>query len=476
MKLNLPAFGDSKVLVAGDVLLDRYWHGETARVSPEAPVPVVRVIEEETRAGGAGNVALNIRQLGGRVSLFGLAGEDDSGNNLSALLRAGGVDAELIKTRHATITKLRVISRHQQLIRLDFENGVDSDAAETLAQHFKRRLKGVQVAVLSDYGKGALPDPQALIEAARNADVPVLVDPKGRDFSRYRGADLLTPNLAEFEAVAGACDSPAVLTERAHAMIEQLQLKALLLTRGDQGMSLIRLDEEPIHMPTRAREVFDVTGAGDTVIGVLACALAAGADLVQAAGIANLAAGIVVGKLGTAGVTPHELRRALHESEETGYGMLDSDDLLQAVHDARAHGERIVFTNGCFDIIHAGHVAYLNDIRALGDRLIVAVNDDDSVRRLKGDTRPIHSLEDRMAVLAGLSAVDWVVPFSEDTPVELIDKIKPDVLAKGGDYRPEEIAGFASVTERGGEVVVVEHREGRSTSSTIERIKNRISS
>lgn len=472
MKLHLPSFNDARVLVAGDVLLDRYWHGATSRISPEAPVPVVHVRSEEERAGGAGNVALNLRALGAPTALLGLAGRDSDADRLQALLDDAGVEGRLIRSPEMpTITKLRVISRHQQLIRLDFEDGYPDAMAAELADAFEAALLKARVVVLSDYSKGALRYAPRMIEVARRAAVPVLVDPKGQDFTRYRGATLITPNLSEFEAVAGRCASLDDLVERGMSLIDELALEGLLVTRGEDGLSLLRRGEAPLHMPARAREVYDVTGAGDTVIAVFAATLAAGGDRPSAAALANVAAGIVVGKLGTATASPHELRRALHESEEGGYGIMDRRTIGQAVSDAKAHGERIVFTNGCFDILHAGHVAYLNEIRRLGDRLVVAVNDDDSVRRLKGAGRPINRLEDRMSVLAGLSAVDWVVPFSEDTPRDLIAELTPDVLAKGGDYRPEDIAGAAEVEAAGGRVVVVDYREGKSTSALLTRIR-----
>lgn len=472
MNLHLPTFGDAHVLVAGDVLLDRYWHGGTSRISPEAPVPVVRVTGDEERAGGAGNVALNVRALGAAATLMGITGEDEDAGRLGRLLERAGVKADMVTVAgHPTTTKLRVISRQQQLIRLDFEDGFPAAAAETLAQRFTAAVGGARVVVLSDYGKGALARIPAFIGAAREAGVPVLVDPKGTDFDRYRGATLITPNLSEFEAVVGRCPDIEQVEERGAALIRDLGLEALLVTRGEHGLTLLRADAAPLHMPARAREVFDVTGAGDTVIAVLGACLAAGSSLSEAAATANVAAGIVVGKLGTATASPHELRRALHEADEGGYGVMTRETVGQAVSDARAHGERIVFTNGCFDILHAGHVAYLNEVRRLGDRLVVGVNDDDSVRRLKGEGRPLNPLEDRMAVLAGLAAVDWVVPFGEDTPLELIRALEPDVLAKGGDYRAEDIVGFDAVTATGGRVVVVEYREGRSTSGLIEKIR-----
>jgi len=297
----------------------------------------------------------------------------------------------------------------------------------------------------------------------------VLVDPKSRDFGVYRGASIVTPNLAEFEAVVGGCRDEQEVVGKGNALIARYDFEALLITRGEHGMTLLRRGSVPQHLPARAREVYDVTGAGDTVISVLAAALAAGEDLAQATALANLAAGIVVGKLGTATVSVPELRRALHQDGVMARGILSESQLLAAVEQSRGRGETLVMTNGCFDILHAGHVAYLAEARRLGDRLIVAVNDDESVRRLKGAARPVNALDHRMAVLAALQCVDWVVPFGEDTPERLICRVKPDVLAKGGDYRAEQVAGSACVTAAGGKVAILPYHHGHSTTSIIDR-------
>ncbi len=331
-------------------------------------------------------------------------------------------------------------------------------------------MAGAGAVVLSDYGKGALTDVGRMIELCREKQVPVLVDPKGRDFDKYRGATLLTPNQGEFEAVAGSCASDAELAARGWQMVEDLDLTALLVTRSEKGMMLLETGNEPLFLSTQAREVFDVTGAGDTVIATLAGALASGQSLASASALANIAAGLVVRKIGVATVTPGEIQVALHQRGQGGRGLVSRDELLVLVGEARARKERIVMTNGCFDILHAGHVAYLEEAKSLGDRLIVAVNDDDSVRRLKGESRPINALEDRMLVLAGLAAVDWVVPFVDDTPGELIAAVLPDVLVKGGDYQPEQIAGGKEVLENGGEVRVLSFRDGHSTSRIIDKL------
>jgi D-beta-D-heptose 7-phosphate kinase/D-beta-D-heptose 1-phosphate adenosyltransferase len=474
MKMAVPSFDRGRILVVGDVMLDRYWHGATSRISPEAPVPVVHVGKSEERPGGAANVALNTAVLGSRTRLLGVTGDDEAAVSLEAQLGAAGIDCRFQKLANTpTVTKLRVISRHQQLIRLDFEDRFqDIDTGRLLAE-FHSGLTDCDVVVLSDYGKGTLVDITELIAAACRAGKPVLVDPKAPDFSRYRGASVVTPNLAEFELASGPCADEQALREAGRDLLARYGIKALLLTRGEQGMTLLRNDVAPLHLPAETREVFDVTGAGDTVIAVLAAALAAGADLPAATALANLAAGIVVGKLGTASVSLPELQRAVQRGPRAGYGELTREQLLVAVADARECGERIVMTNGCFDLLHAGHVACLRQARRLGDRLIVAVNDDASVARLKGDGRPLNPLERRMAVLSGLESVDWVVPFSEDTPERLIDEIRPDLLVKGGDYRPEQIAGFDCVTRHGGKVVVLGYEDGCSTSAMIETIRRR---
>jgi D-beta-D-heptose 7-phosphate kinase/D-beta-D-heptose 1-phosphate adenosyltransferase len=476
MTTNLPNFSAARVLVIGDIMLDRYWHGDTSRISPEAPVPVVRVGDAEERPGGAANVALNVTALAGKAILLGVTGDDEPADTLQKRLAEANVECDFQREQGLpTITKLRVLSRHQQLIRLDFEDSFASFDNNALLARYQDALSQCDAVVLSDYGKGTLRNAAPLIKAAREAGKFVLVDPKGNYFDGYRGASVITPNLAEFEAVVGPCGSEQELVTKGEVLCKRLELDALLVTRSDKGMSLLRANEKAIHLPTQAREVFDVTGAGDTVIAVLAAALAAGSDWPEAMLASNLAAGIVVAKLGTATASQSELRRAIYAQTQSNRSVLDEDMLAQAISDARAHGEKIVMTNGCFDILHAGHVGYLDAARELGDRLIVAVNDDDSVTRLKGAERPINPLEHRMQVLAGLECVDWVVPFSEDTPERLICKLLPDVLVKGGDYRVEQIAGGACVQENGGEVVVLDFKEGLSTSRIVEAIRKQVS-
>ncbi len=471
---ELPDFSQARVLVAGDVMLDRYWHGATSRISPEAPVPVVRVEDEEGRPGGAGNVALNVQALGGRSMLLGLTGLDEPGDALHRQLSEAGVDCRLQRqSQFPTITKLRIISRHQQLIRLDFEDGFPGADRTGLLAGFQAALADCAVVVLSDYGKGTLGDIGPLIEAARAAGRTVLVDPKGADFSRYRGATLVTPNMSEFEAVVGVCADEAAIVERGHRLIEQLGLEALLITRGEHGMSLLQRDHEPHHLPAQAREVFDVTGAGDTVIATLAAGVAAGLPLDSATQLANTAACIVVGKLGTATTTARELEQALAAQRTVDHGVVSEGQLLDAVSAARSRGETVVMTNGCFDILHAGHVTYLEEASKLGDRLVVAVNVDETVRELKGEDRPVNPLANRMRVLAALGCVDWVLPFSEETPERLICAVAPDYLVKGGDNDPDKIPGAKCVREAGGSVAVLTYVDGVSTTRIVDSIRQK---
>ncbi len=473
MKLSMPRFDQASVLVVGDIMLDRYWQGPTSRISPEAPVPVVRVDEIIDRPGGAGNVALNISALGAAASLRGYTGDDEKADSLQDMLQGAGVECLFDREPdRSTITKLRVMSRHQQLIRLDFEETGSSAGDASLEQGLQSHLERCGALILSDYGKGTLKDPGSVIAAAKAAGLPVLVDPKGTDFARYRGATLLTPNLDEFEAVVGVCPSEQELVSRGNDLMAELELDALLVTRGEHGMTLLRPQEEEMHLPARAREVFDVTGAGDTVIAVLAAAVAAGESLPHAVALANTAASIVVGKLGTAAVSAPELRRAVQTDQGSERGSVTLEQLQIAVADARSQGEKVVFTNGCFDIIHAGHVGYLEQAQQQGDRLIVAVNSDESVRRLKGNGRPINPQDRRMAVLAGLESVDWVVCFDDDTPEPLLRALRPDVLVKGGDYDNKEgVVGWQIVEEYGGVVAVLGLVESLSTTAIVDKIQ-----
>lgn len=473
MKNNLPDFSKANVLVVGDIMLDRYWYGATNRISPEAPVPVVKINALEERPGGAANVAMNVTSLGGEAKLIGLTGIDEPAKILTEQLQQQHVVCDFVALNsHPTITKLRVLSRNQQLIRLDFEEPFCDVDSLPLLQRIENALPQAKVMVLSDYAKGVLSSVEAIIKMAQQANVPVLIDPKGTDFTRYRGATLLTPNMSEFEAVVGPCHSEEDIEVKGHQLIRDYDIKALLVTRSEKGMTLLQIGQPTYHLPTQAKEVFDVTGAGDTVIATLAASLAAGYTLEDSCFLANASAGVVVGKLGTSTVTQVELEDAIRARTDNGFGVMSEEDLLKQVANARQRGEKIVMTNGCFDILHAGHVSYLANARKLGDRLIVAVNSDQSVKQLKGESRPINPLMQRMIVLGALDSVDWVVPFEEQTPQRLIARILPDVLVKGGDYKPDQIAGSKEVIAVGGEVRVLNFEDGCSTTNIINSIKN----
>lgn len=472
MRYTLPHFSHYHVLVIGDVMLDRYWYGTMQRISPEAPVPIVQIQQGDERPGGAANTALNVAALGCQTTLLGIVGQDENANLLKGKLQGAGIRHHLSLGPIPTTTKLRVISQHQQLLRLDFEEPTDHLDINPLLDEMKRLLPTLHGLILSDYQKGVLAHAEQFIALARQAKLPVFVDPKGTDFSRYRGATLITPNRKEFEVVVGGCKTEEDFYEKGLKLIEDLELSALLITRSEQGMTLIRPSHPALHLPAHQLEIYDVTGAGDTVIATFASLIAADIDWIQATHLANLAASISVSKLGAATVSVPELQKAMGDTLKFGRGVLNEDQLMMAVAASRLRGERVIMTNGCFDILHAGHVAYLREAKQLGDRLIIAVNDDASVQRLKGQSRPINSLERRMAVLASLSSVDWVIPFSEDTPERLICTVAPDVLVKGGDYHPDDIPGNKCIKARGGRVEVLSFKPGISTTQIVDHIKS----
>ena len=453
-------------------MLDEYWLGAATRISPEAPAPVIRVESREFRPGGAANVACNLAGLGARVTLLGIVGKDEEAGALQEAMQGSGVACEWLSSEsRPTIRKLRVLSRNQQVIRLDRETPFGADDSARLAGRYAELLEGCSAVALSDYAKGSLANAGALIEAARAAGTPVLVDPKSADFGAYRGASLLTPNRAEFEAaLGGSGESPEEMAARAQRVCSLLEIGGMVVTLGEQGLLFVPAADRPRHMPARAREVYDVTGAGDTVTAVLAAGMAAGADLEDSAHLANAAAGVVVRRVGVAPIRLRDLAEELREPGSPGSAIIDAAEAAAIGRRLRESGRTLVMTNGCFDLLHAGHAACLAEARALGDRLMVAVNDDDSVRRLKGASRPVVPLQQRMEVLAALGSVDWVVPFSEDTPAALIEQVAPGVLAKGGDYRPEDIAGGEAVERQGGRVVILPYRNGLSTSSLLQRI------
>lgn len=465
-------FSKVRVLVVGDVMLDRYWYGQSNRISPEAPVVVVNVQQEETRLGGAGNVAANVASLGAHALLMGLIGEDQAGEQLEALLNQKNIISHLVKLPGATtIVKNRVMSRQQQMIRLDFEIPYGQWPQEKFLEKYDGLLSSVDAVILSDYAKGTLADFNQFITLARQKDIPVLIDTKGKDFEKYKNATVITPNLHEFETVVGACVNLSDIENKGEKLRELLGLEAVLITRSEKGMSLISKQQSPLHIPTEAKEVFDVTGAGDTVIATLSVALASGFSLGQAAVLSNKAAGVVVSKLGTAAIHIDELNQQAQQNTKP-LSIHTASELKRIITKAQSESRTVVMTNGCFDILHPGHIDYLEKARALGDMLFVAVNDDESVKRLKGDKRPINDLHSRLKMLSSLGCVTGVVSFSEDTPESLYCELLPDILVKGGDYELHQIAGAECVLKNNGKVLALDFLEGYSSSNIIHKIKN----
>ena len=467
-------WANQRLLVVGDVMLDTYIWGEVGRISPEAPVPVVRAIDRSHRPGGAANVAMNLARLGAQTVLAGFTGSDENEKLLAESLRASGIAPIFVACDgFPTITKQRILSGQQQMLRLDSERmGARSPGDyERLVSRVLDELPGCHAVVLSDYAKGTLTPEvcQAIIPAARKLDIPVLVDPKSADFSRYRGATTICPNLGEL-ARALQLDTHDLkpLLDAAEALVQKLDLEFLTATLGDKGIALVRPGNCFV-APAVARQVFDVSGAGDTVIAVLALCVASGLKPETAVELANVAAGIVVGKVGTVPVEKHELlaalapQIALHAEDK----LVTREELVQRVASWKANGERVVFTNGCFDLLHIGHITLMEQARRFGDRLIVAINSDTSARGLKGPSRPIVGERERARVLAALAAVDAVVVFGEPTPLELIVATRPDVIVKGGDYGVGTVVGAKEVMSWGGQVKIVPTVEGFSTTGLI---------
>ena len=473
-------FDGSRALVIGDLMLDRHLWGSVGRISPEAPVPVVHFQRRTETPGGAGNVAANLTGLGMTVTIVGCVGDDASADVLARGLHAAGIDrVELLRcTDRPTTTKTRIIGSHQQMLRLDDETTAPFDHATTagLCERVDRAFDdAVDVVLISDYAKGVV-DPilaKHVIEGAARRGVPVIVDPKGLDFTRYRGATTVTPNRSELAGAFGLSDGDIDgMVEGGAALCRELGLAFLTLTRSEQGISLIRPDGAVTTVPAEASDVFDVSGAGDTVAAVLAAGLAVGMDPVESIRLANVAAGIVVHRVGTVPIHRDDLLDELRERAGLLHSgkLMSRQDASERCDQWRSRGERVVFTNGCFDLVHAGHVTYLQRARREGNRLVLGLNSDDSVRRLKGESRPLVAEADRACVLAGLECIDAVVIFDEDTPLELIRALRPDVLVKGSDYELSEVVGAEDVQSWGGRVVLAPLVPGRSTSGIIERI------
>ena len=470
--MNLDLLKKAKVLVIGDIILDKYIHGNVNRVSPEAPVPILRPEFEERRLGGAANVASNISALGSKVWLQGVVGKDEAAKEIRSLIKERNIKGFFITSKFPTISKLRILASRQQLLRVDSEEKFSEEDWTNTRNLFSKLISTTKasVLILSDYEKGTLRDIPLLIKQANKKNLYTLVDPKGNNFSKYKGANIITPNYLEFSNAVGGVSDESDLTLKAKNLIADLKLDALLITRGAEGMTLIEKQEGKIKrsdFSTQAQEVFDVSGAGDTVIASLAASIACGFNLNDSVKISNIAAGVVVGKSGTATPRISELEHFF----KAGSIFSTKTQLKRLCKEAREDSLKVVFTNGCFDVLHAGHVSYLEAAKELGDKLIVGINNDSSVRKLKGKDRPINPLEERMTLIQALKCVDHVVSFSEETPLKLIEFLKPNILVKGADYSTEEIVGASSVIRDGGEVKTIPLVKGLSSSDKIKKIK-----
>ncbi len=475
----LNGFHAVRVMVLGDVMLDRFVYGSVERISPEAPIPVLNVERSLDMPGGAANVARNIAAMGARVILLGVTGEDAWAHDLRTQLACSPtIDARLVvDASRPTSVKTRYVADGQQVMRADRESRAPLAAAveRSLLGEFSSSLGGAEVIVLSDYAKGVLSDPVtcAVIDIARKAGKTIIVDPKSKDFGKYRGATMLTPNRLELQQACGQeCTTDEQVVDGARRVMEQRVCEVIIVTRGKDGMSVIQAGGSAVHLPTVARQVFDVSGAGDTVVAAIALGVAAGAQVGEAATLANVAAGIVVGKRGTATVSTGEIVAALTplDGRTDPQKIFALENVLQLARGWREQGLRIAFANGCFDLLHPGHISLLEQARWSADRLIVGLNADLSIRRLKGPNRPVQSEVARATVLAAVKSVDAVVIFPEDTPIRLIEALQPDVLVKGADYTLDQVVGADLVISRGGKVVLADLLTGHSTTETVKRV------
>ncbi|MBD1401022.1 bifunctional D-glycero-beta-D-manno-heptose-7-phosphate kinase/D-glycero-beta-D-manno-heptose 1-phosphate adenylyltransferase HldE [Pelovirga terrestris] len=469
---------DLRVLVIGDLMLDEYIWGRTERISPEAPVQVVDVVRGDLRLGGAGNVVNNLLTLGCQVDVISVLGEDEDGISLHRMLEKKkiGTGGIVFEQQRTTSRKTRVLAGNQQMLRIDRESRepIVETTQALLIKRVREMIPSCQVVLVSDYLKGLLTEGflKEIIAIGIAAEVPVVIDPKGDNYDKYQGATLLTPNRKEAQIASGiVITDEQSLLRAGRLLLTNLQLDALVLTRSEEGMSLFSRDGSEIHLPTEAREVFDVSGAGDTVLALLGLGLGAGLSLADTARIANLAAGIVVGKVGTSTVSSEELIDVAGRLTGDSDAKIKHPDILSVLlKRERQLGRKIVFTNGCFDLLHVGHVKYLQKARNLGDLLILGLNSDASIRRLKGSKRPLISEEERAHLLAALKCIDYVVVFNDDTPLELIHVLRPDILVKGGDYSPDDVVGKELVESYGGRVDIIPFVDGKSTTNIIERI------
>lgn len=475
---------NTRLLVIGDIMLDRYFWGDVDRISPEAPVPVVRINNKTEVLGGAGNVAANLAGLGCNVSVVAVRGHDNAGEQIESMLnRINAKNCLCMDAGRPTITKTRVMGQHQQLIRLDEEQvtGFSPSLEKAITKTIEKNIIDSQAVILSDYGKGMFLSPDTcrhIISVCRETGISVFIDPKGMDWTKYTDATCITPNASELAmaAVTTAEGLEENIESIALTVRKKYHLDRLLVTRGAKGMLLVDSEENIKSVPAKAKEVFDVSGAGDTVIATLAAGIASGLSFFDAAKLANTAAGIVVGKLGTQPITLEALKQAIKDEEAVKFYRIDKTaslaEAVQRVRDWREQGDKIVFTNGCFDLLHPGHAHLLSYSKKAGDKLVVGLNTDKSVKRLKGETRPIHNQQDRSTLLSSFASVDLVVLFDEDTPLQLIKALRPDILVKGADYRKEEVVGYEIVEAYGGKVQLAPIMEGYSTTGIADKLQN----
>lgn len=472
---------DMEILSVGDIMLDQFIYGTVDRISPEAPIPVMRIEREDSMLGGAGNVVRNLLSLGAKSHFCGLIGEDEAGASIAALLNENSASTTslLMDRTRPTSIKTRYMASNQQMLRADKESiaPLPQSLEKNLHDNVSNALGSCKVMVLSDYGKGVFENNNArhLISLAKDANIPVIVDPKGNNYQKYQGATLVTPNRKELcEASQMPCCDDETIVAAARHIIETCQIDNVLATRSQDGMTLVTKEGQVTHLPTRAREVFDVSGAGDTVVATLALAIGRGADLEEAAFLANIAAGIVVGKIGTASVHHDELIEALHQQDlcEAEAKVIGRESAKDRTALWQRQGHRVGFTNGCFDLLHPGHISLLKQSRAQCDKLIVGLNSDASIKRLKGSERPLQNEMARATVLSSLSMVDLVVVFGEDTPLELLSRLLPDVLIKGADYTIDQVVGADLIQRNGGRVFLANLEDGFSTTNTVNKLKS----
>ena len=460
-----------KIVVVGDVMLDKYWKGNVTRVSPEAPVPILNAQHVEFRAGGASNVTLNLASLGAYVSLFGIIGKDKAGEKLCDLLNHNQINNNLIvKKNFQTTVKVRFIDSNHQLLRVDHEEK-NTNVKFNINNLLRRSITDSKLIIFSDYGKGVLNEIPTLIKLSKSLKKISVVDPKGGDFVKYNGATIITPNFLEFEKIVGPCKTTRAIELKGYELIKKHNFKYLVVTRGSKGLTVITSNNHNFHLNAEAKEVFDVTGAGDTLLATLSFFLAYDLNFVSSCNLANYAAGIVVGKTGTSTVNLLDLKDKISKYPEMSMQKNDLYSIKNLCKYYKSLNKKIVFTNGCFDILHVGHIHVLNEAKKLGDILIVAINSDSSVKLLKGECRPINNLESRINMLENIKSVDYVIPFEEENPLNIIKQISPDIIVKGGDYKKKDIIGGDYIKKRGGKVINISLLKGISSTKIINKIK-----